>query len=95
MFKLVKCSLALVLAFGFAFAMGCTSRTQANVGPVHFGGDLKTHDAWTFGIGTSPGRVEFNLGLVTAAVDGKITECTQAVAVSHETKLIQEENTDG
>ena len=86
-----KTLIALVAFFAVATMVGCSSRTQANIGPLHFGGDVKAHENWNLSFTTGPERTELGLGLVTVGVDAKWTECTQAIAVSHKTEITQDD----
>ncbi len=85
---MIKRIVSAVMCIGMCvFMVGCASRTQANIGPVHFGGDVKAHEDWNLSFTTGSERTEVGLGLVTVGVDAKWTECTQALSVSHETKF--------
>lgn len=77
------------LMISIVFLVGCSSRTQANIGPLHFGGDVKAHENWNLSFTFGAERTEIGLGFVTVGVDGKIGECTQAIAVSHKTEITQ------
>lgn len=85
-----KTLIALVACFAVAAMSGCASRTQANIGPLHVGGDVKVHENWNLSFTTGLKRTEIGLGLVTVGVDAKWTECTQAIAVSHKTEITQD-----
>lgn len=72
--------------------VGCASRTQANVGSAHAGGDIAAHKDWNLSFASDANRTEIGMGFVTIGVDWEWTECTQAVSAYHKTELTHDEN---